>query len=65
MSVGKCVEVHSWPSSIHCPSPLVFHYQVKMHLFSKTQQSFSEQPMKISLYGSHGEKENIAFVLYV
>ncbi|XP_075879075.1 lipoprotein lipase [Nelusetta ayraudi] len=41
----------------------VFHYQVKMHLFSKTRQTFTEQPMKISLYGSHGEKENIPFVL--
>lgn len=47
-------------------SPLpVFHYQVKMHFFSAAQQSFTEQPMKISLYGTHGEKENIAFVLYV
>lgn len=47
------------------PPPVVFHYQVKMHLFSKTRQTFTEQPMKISLYGSHGEKENIPFVLYV
>lgn len=46
------------------PTP-VFHYQVKVHFFSKTKQSFTEQPMKISLYGSRGEKENIAFVLYV
>lgn len=43
----------------------VFHYQVKVHFFSETQQSFTEQPMKISLYGTHGEKEDIPFVLYV
>ncbi|XP_003974174.2 lipoprotein lipase isoform X1 [Takifugu rubripes] len=41
----------------------VFHYQVKVHFFSETQQSFTEQPMKISLYGTHGEKEDIPFVL--
>uniref|UniRef100_A0A8C6Q5U1 Lipoprotein lipase n=1 Tax=Nothobranchius furzeri TaxID=105023 RepID=A0A8C6Q5U1_NOTFU len=41
----------------------VFHYQVKAHFFSKDKMSFTEQPMKISLYGTHGEKENIAFVL--
>ncbi|XP_075944711.1 lipoprotein lipase [Anarhichas minor] len=43
----------------------VFHYQVKVHLFSEDQQSFTEQPMKISLYGTHGEKEDISFVLPV
>ncbi|CAI5639784.1 unnamed protein product [Oreochromis niloticus] len=41
----------------------VFHYQVKAHFFSQNQQSFTEQPMKISLYGTNGEKEDIAFVL--
>ncbi|XP_015249924.1 lipoprotein lipase isoform X1 [Cyprinodon tularosa] len=41
----------------------VFHYQVKAHLFSKDKQSFTEQPMKISLYGTHGEKEDIPIVL--
>lgn len=66
ISVGKCV----WSAQLPLINPLshlplVFHYQVKMHLFSNTRQSFTEQPMKISLYGSHGEKENIAFVLYV
>lgn len=61
-------EAYSCPSLIHIsvsPPPPVFHYQVKVHFFSKTKQSFTEQPMKISLYGSHGEKENIPFVLYV
>ncbi|XP_054458304.1 lipoprotein lipase [Anoplopoma fimbria] len=41
----------------------VFHYQVKVHFFSKDPMSFTEQPMKISLVGTHGEKEDIAFVL--
>ncbi|KAI4829127.1 hypothetical protein KUCAC02_023188 [Chaenocephalus aceratus] len=43
----------------------VFHYQVKMHLFGKDIMSFNEQPMKISLFGTHGEKEDIPFVLPV
>ncbi|CAG07962.1 unnamed protein product, partial [Tetraodon nigroviridis] len=43
----------------------VFHYQVKVHFFSESAQSFTEQPMKISLYGTNGEKEDIPFVLYV
>ncbi|KAF1385741.1 hypothetical protein PFLUV_G00110940 [Perca fluviatilis] len=43
----------------------VFHYQVKVHFFSKDSLSFTEQPMKISLYGTHGEKEDISFVLPV
>uniref|UniRef100_UPI003AAE8698 lipoprotein lipase isoform X2 n=1 Tax=Centroberyx gerrardi TaxID=166262 RepID=UPI003AAE8698 len=41
----------------------VFHYQVKVHFFSKEQLKFTEQPLKISLYGTHGEKEDIPFVL--
>ncbi|KAF3834812.1 hypothetical protein F7725_027370, partial [Dissostichus mawsoni] len=43
----------------------VFHYQVKVHLFGKDIMSFNEQPMKISLLGTHGEKEDIPFVLPV
>ncbi|XP_034565930.1 lipoprotein lipase [Notolabrus celidotus] len=43
----------------------VFHYQVKAHFFSKDPLSFTEQPMKISLFGTHGEKEDIPFVLPV
>nr|AFO11037.1 lipoprotein lipase [Acanthogobius hasta] len=43
----------------------VFHYQVKVHFFSKDKLSFTEQPLKISLYGTHGEKEDINFVLPV
>ncbi|XP_063322699.1 lipoprotein lipase [Pelmatolapia mariae] len=41
----------------------VFHYQVKAHFFSQNEESFTEQPMKISLYGTNGEKEDISFVL--
>ncbi|XP_061594180.1 lipoprotein lipase [Cololabis saira] len=43
----------------------VFHYQVKGHFFSLDDLKFNEQPMRISLYGTHGEKEDITFVLPV
>ncbi|XP_062252415.1 lipoprotein lipase isoform X1 [Platichthys flesus] len=43
----------------------VFHYQVKVHFFSKDSLSFTEQPLKISLFGTNGEKEDIPFVLPV
>uniref|UniRef100_A0A3Q3D2I0 Lipoprotein lipase n=1 Tax=Hippocampus comes TaxID=109280 RepID=A0A3Q3D2I0_HIPCM len=43
----------------------VFHYQVKMHMFSDRRLTFNEQPIKVSLYGTHGEKEDISFVLPV
>ncbi|CAL8253673.1 unnamed protein product [Merluccius merluccius] len=39
----------------------VFHYQVKVHFFSEKKLSFTEQPFKISLFGTHGEKEDIPF----
>ncbi|XP_056133965.1 lipoprotein lipase [Lampris incognitus] len=41
----------------------VFHYQVKVHFFSNEKLSFTEQPLKISLYGTHGEKEDIDFTI--
>uniref|UniRef100_A0A8C2CXS0 Lipoprotein lipase n=1 Tax=Cyprinus carpio TaxID=7962 RepID=A0A8C2CXS0_CYPCA len=41
----------------------VFHYQVKVHFFGKTKLSYTDQPIKISLYGIHGEKENIPYIL--
>lgn len=41
----------------------VFHYQVKMHIFSEEKLSFQEQPIKISLYGTNGEKEDIPHTL--
>uniref|UniRef100_UPI0037E7A007 lipoprotein lipase n=1 Tax=Semicossyphus pulcher TaxID=241346 RepID=UPI0037E7A007 len=43
----------------------VFHYQVKAYFFSKDRLRYTEQPMKISLYGTHGEKEDIPFVMPV
>ncbi|KAM4629387.1 lipoprotein lipase [Polymixia lowei] len=43
----------------------VFHYQVKVHFFSKEKLSFEKQPLKISLYGTHGEKENIPYKIPV
>nr|ACH53599.1 lipoprotein lipase [Epinephelus coioides] len=43
----------------------VFHYQVKVHFFSKDRLSFTEQPMKISLHGMLGVKGDIPFVLPV
>ncbi|KAL2089812.1 hypothetical protein ACEWY4_014500 [Coilia grayii] len=41
----------------------VFHYQVKVHFFSKDALSLTEQPIRVSLYGTHGEKEDITHVL--
>ncbi|XP_048833100.1 lipoprotein lipase [Brienomyrus brachyistius] len=41
----------------------VFHYQVKMHLFSKDKAQYSEQPLKVSLHGIHGETEDISILV--
>ncbi|KAJ8277380.1 hypothetical protein GJAV_G00074540 [Gymnothorax javanicus] len=41
----------------------VFHYQVKVHFFSKDKLSFTEQPMLVSLFGTEGEKEDIPFTM--
>ncbi|KAF4083145.1 hypothetical protein AMELA_G00136590 [Ameiurus melas] len=41
----------------------VFHYQVKVHFFSNSKISYTDQPMKISLYGYSGEKENIPYIM--
>ncbi|XP_028856054.1 lipoprotein lipase [Denticeps clupeoides] len=43
----------------------VFHYQVKVHFFSKDLLNFTEQPIRVSLYGTHGEKEDLAYVMPV
>ncbi|KAM3876488.1 lipoprotein lipase [Diretmus argenteus] len=43
----------------------VFHYQVKVHFFSKEKLQYTEQPLKISLHGTHGEKEDITFIMPV
>uniref|UniRef100_A0A667ZGM0 Lipoprotein lipase n=1 Tax=Myripristis murdjan TaxID=586833 RepID=A0A667ZGM0_9TELE len=41
----------------------VFHYQVKAHFFSQKNLILSQQPILVSLYGTHGEKENIPLIL--
>ncbi|XP_062844223.1 lipoprotein lipase [Trichomycterus rosablanca] len=41
----------------------VFHYQVKAHLFSHQDLKLENQPVKISLYGTHDEKDDIAVVV--
>lgn len=52
-------------TSLFACTVLVFHYQAKVHFFSEGPMSYTEQPMKISLYGTHGEKEDISLVLCV
>ncbi|KAJ3599127.1 hypothetical protein NHX12_033090 [Muraenolepis orangiensis] len=42
----------------------VFHYQVKVHFFSEKKLSFTEQPLMISLFGTHGEKQDIPFQIW-
>uniref|UniRef100_A0A4W5QCZ3 Lipoprotein lipase n=1 Tax=Hucho hucho TaxID=62062 RepID=A0A4W5QCZ3_9TELE len=41
----------------------VFHYQMKFHVFNQQNLSLSEQPVIVSLYGTHGEKEDIQVIL--
>nr|XP_030113760.2 lipoprotein lipase isoform X2 [Taeniopygia guttata] len=41
----------------------VFHYQVKIHFFGKTNMTKTNQPFLISLYGTLDESENIGFTL--
>ncbi|XP_060725128.1 lipoprotein lipase [Tachysurus vachellii] len=41
----------------------VFHYQIKAHLFSHNHLALDNQPVKISLYGTHEEKEDIRVVV--
>ncbi|XP_061097315.1 lipoprotein lipase-like isoform X2 [Conger conger] len=43
----------------------VFHFQVKVHFFSQEDVTFRDQPLKISLFGTLGEKEDISLVLPV
>lgn len=47
---------------LFCVLP-VFHYQVKIHFFGKTNMTKTNQPFLISLYGTLDESENIAFTL--
>lgn len=43
----------------------VFHYQVKVHVFCQKNLSVVEQPVLVSLYGTHGEQEGISVTVYV
>ena len=43
----------------------VFHYQVKVHVFGQKNFSVVEQPMLVSLYGTHGDQEGIPVTVYV
>ncbi|XP_028831248.1 lipoprotein lipase [Denticeps clupeoides] len=38
----------------------VFHYQIKLHVFSKKSITLVEQPLLVSLYGTTAEKEGIS-----
>lgn len=37
----------------------VFHYQIKLHLFSDKNMTLLEQPMKVSLFGTTDESDDI------
>ncbi|KAI5623527.1 lipoprotein lipase-like [Silurus asotus] len=41
----------------------VFHYQIKVHLFSQNDLALDNQPVKISLYGTLNEKVDIPIVV--
>ncbi|XP_041698409.2 lipoprotein lipase [Coregonus clupeaformis] len=41
----------------------VFHYQMKFHIFNQQNLSLNEQPVIVSMYGTHGEKEDIQLIL--
>ncbi|KAJ8372908.1 hypothetical protein AAFF_G00275580 [Aldrovandia affinis] len=41
----------------------VFHYQVKVHLFCQEEVTLRDQPLKVSLYGTLGDKEDIRIIL--
>ncbi|KAF4076417.1 hypothetical protein AMELA_G00215010 [Ameiurus melas] len=41
----------------------VFHYQIKAHLFSHSNLALDNQPVKISLYGTHDQKDGIPIVV--
>ncbi|XP_072525497.1 lipoprotein lipase [Salminus brasiliensis] len=41
----------------------VFHYQIKLHLFSLKNMILENQPVKISLYGTHDERDDIPIVV--
>ncbi|XP_007425898.1 lipoprotein lipase [Python bivittatus] len=41
----------------------VFHFQVKIHFFGKLNITTTNQPFRISFYGTKKDSENIAFVM--
>ncbi|KAG9278658.1 lipoprotein lipase-like [Astyanax mexicanus] len=41
----------------------VYHYQIKLHLFSLKNMTLENQPVKISLYGTHDERDDIPVVV--
>lgn len=41
----------------------VFHYQMKVHFFSQQMLSFAQQPMRVSLFGTHSEKTDINLIM--
>ncbi|XP_035384540.1 lipoprotein lipase isoform X3 [Electrophorus electricus] len=41
----------------------VFHYQIKVHLFSQKDMTLESQPLKISLFGIRDERDNIPVVV--
>ncbi|KAL0201806.1 hypothetical protein M9458_004993, partial [Cirrhinus mrigala] len=38
----------------------VFHYQIKLHLFSDKNMTLLEQPVKVSLFGTTDERDDIS-----
>uniref|UniRef100_A0A4W4HP93 Lipoprotein lipase n=1 Tax=Electrophorus electricus TaxID=8005 RepID=A0A4W4HP93_ELEEL len=43
----------------------VFHYQIKVHLFSQKDMTLESQPLKISLFGIRDERDNIPVVVMI
>lgn len=41
----------------------VFHYQVKVHFFGKKNFTMTNQPLLVSLYGTHDEHVDLAIIL--
>ncbi|MGH0183560.1 UNVERIFIED_CONTAM: hypothetical protein FKN15_012395 [Acipenser sinensis] len=41
----------------------VFHFQIKVHFFNRINISFTDQPILLSLYGTHNEVQDIALSL--
>lgn len=63
LSPAVSLEVEFFPNGLFFCVLLVFHYQVKIHFFGKTNMTKTNQPFLISFYGTLDESENIAFTL--